>query len=98
MAGKNYYLYLHDGKIKRETIRSFEIYPEFYALNRIPDGADIFAKIIGGKGIWQKHAAYPENFQEIGIEEKWNKDQKEYCSKFYSMLEKETEKQLLFRN
>lgn len=43
---KNYYIYEIKGKIKRQAINLNDIYPESYAINKIPAGADIFAKII----------------------------------------------------
>jgi hypothetical protein len=43
---KNYYIYSLNGKIKRQVINLSDIYPESYALNKIPAGADIFATII----------------------------------------------------
>ena len=43
---KNYYIYAINGKIKRQAINLNDIYPESYASGRIPDGADILAKIV----------------------------------------------------
>ena len=76
MAPKNYFLYFHNGKVKRQAINLNDIYPESYAAAKIPDGADIFARIIGknyGNGYrsnsmdtqWMKHTIwtsyYPDN-------------------------------------
>lgn len=104
---KNYYLFTIKNKkgeiiIKRETINLNDIYPESYALNRIRNkygNADIFAKILNGKGIWQKHNLYPENM-EFGDEKhiQWKKLHKEYMIKHWNMLFDEGEKFLLFRD
>lgn len=55
---KNYYLYFHNGKIKRQPINLNEIYPESYAMDRIPADADIFALIIQSDTSNKKWAGY----------------------------------------
>jgi len=105
MTPKNYYLYFHKGKVKRQAIRLNDVYPESYAMSRIPNQCEIFAKIIltgavkldygngNPVGIWQRHAFhdYPESEEQ---KELWQKKQKEYCEFYFPMLNKE-EKNLL---
>jgi hypothetical protein len=68
---KNYYLFFHTGKVKRQAINLNDIYPESYAMDKIPSDADIFAKIITSdvtnergymvrflKSVWLKHALW----------------------------------------
>jgi hypothetical protein len=104
MTPKNYYIYFANGKIRRETIRKYEIYPESYALDRIsvkfPEH-DTVVRIETGKenisrGIWQKHALYPGNWEEDGIMEKWKENQKIWQDKYFPMLN-DKEKLLLER-
>ncbi len=53
---QNYYIYAYHGKLHRQAINPREIYPEGYALTRIPADAEIVAKLWGGRGVWMKHA------------------------------------------
>lgn len=74
---KNYYLYFHKGKIKRQAINLNDIYPEGYAMDKIPSGSQIFAKIITSdvlnknysgymakhlKSTWLKHCAWTDYY------------------------------------
>lgn len=55
---KNYYIYSLNGKIKRQAINLNEIYPESYALSKIPEDAEIFAMIVTSDVTNKKWAGY----------------------------------------
>lgn len=84
---KNYYVYSFEGKIKRQAINLNEIYPESYAMSKIPDGAEVIAKFYWTRGDlpfanWVKHAMYYEP------ESLWIENQKNFREKYYPLLNK----------
>jgi len=55
---KNYYIYFHEGKVKRQAINLNDIYPESYAEAKIPNGSDVFAMIITSNTVNKRWAGY----------------------------------------
>lgn len=96
---KNYYLYIKDGKVKRQTINMNDIYPESYAYSKIPSECDIFGRVETKGGIqfgfWQKHDLYPKNWEDPIEMEIWNKNQEEYKKAHYELLNKQ--EKLIFK-
>ncbi|MFZ2992466.1 MAG: hypothetical protein WA061_02010 [Microgenomates group bacterium] len=91
---KNYYVYFLNGKIHRQAIKLNDIYPEFYAMQRIPDGAETIAKFFWTRGDlpfanWLKHEYYYEP------QTLWDKNQEKFREKYFPMLTKEEQNLLL---
>jgi len=78
---KNYYLYMKNGKVRRQVIDRRDIYPESTALGRIPPDCDVFARIEfvnwEYRGVWQKHELRPVGDDPID-EKIWKLNQQEY--------------------
>ena len=56
---KNYIIYDDNGEIKRQVINLNEFYPIGYAMDKLPEGAQLIAKIIQSDTFnknWQGHA------------------------------------------
>ena len=93
---KNYYIYeTPNGKIKRQAIKLNDIYPESYAMDKIPDDCDIFAKIVTSentptlykKSSWQKHD-FHSDWTEKGKRE-WQNVQNAYKAKYRQLITKQ---------
>lgn len=66
---KNYLIYSHEGKINRQAINLNDTYPESYAQDKIPSGADIIARIIQSDTVNKNWAGYRTK----GLKSSWFK-------------------------